>query len=152
MSRIRNRLFQSWFRLRRPMTLGVRGLVVREDGQILLVRHTYVPGLFLPGGGVERGETVETALDRELREEAGVALHGSPVLAGVFSNHLNFPNDHVILYRVTPDAWTPCPTDNAGEIAELVWCDPAGPPEDVTPGTRRRLAEHVAGRSGAGHW
>lgn len=152
MSSLRNRLFQSWFRFRRPMTLGVRGLVLRQDGQVLLVRHTYVPGLFFPGGGVEKAETVETALSRELREEAGVALQADPVLAGVFSNHLNFPNDHVILFRVTAEAWTPCPADNSGEIAELVWCDPAAPPEDATPGTRRRLAEHVAGHAGSGHW
>ncbi|MEM9842987.1 MAG: NUDIX domain-containing protein, partial [Pseudomonadota bacterium] len=37
------------------MTLGVRAIVENAEGQVLLVRHTYTPGLYLPGGGVERG-------------------------------------------------------------------------------------------------
>ena len=68
--RIRTRIFQAWFRFSRPMTLGARGIVENESGEVLLVRHTYTRGLYLPGGGVERGETVMQALIRELAEEA----------------------------------------------------------------------------------
>ena len=44
MPSLRTRLFHAYARLRRPMTLGVRGLVENSDGQILLVRHTYISG------------------------------------------------------------------------------------------------------------
>ena len=48
------------------MTLGVRGLVIDADNRIMLVRHTYVPGFYLPGGGVEAGETMAGSLVREM--------------------------------------------------------------------------------------
>lgn len=52
---IRGRLFHTLFLLQRPMTLGVRGLVLDVPAKtVMLIRHTYVPGWHLPGGGVER--------------------------------------------------------------------------------------------------
>ena len=41
-------------------------------------------GWYLPGGGVEVGETFDTALKRELIEEGCIELSGEPVLHGVF--------------------------------------------------------------------
>ncbi|MDB5456444.1 MAG: MutT/nudix family protein, partial [Caulobacter sp.] len=76
-------LIHAWFRLRRGLTLGVRGLVTDADGKVLLVSHTYVPGWHLPGGGVERGESAEQAVVRELAEEAGVRAIGRPRLLSV---------------------------------------------------------------------
>lgn len=134
----RQAAFRTWFRLSRPMTLGVRAIVENGAGQVLLVRHTYVDGLFLPGGGVERAEPAADALGRELVEEAGVEMAAPPKLLGIFSNHRVFANDHVLLYRV--EEWKSVPATSRGEIAEIVWCDPLGPPSDITPGTRRRLA------------
>lgn len=152
MGRLRNRIFQSWFRLSRPMTLGVRAIVEAGDGRILLVRHTYTKGLFLPGGGVEKAETAHTALRRELKEEGGVELVVEARLHGIYSNHGAFPNDHVLLYCLTPDHWQAGEATSRGEISEIVWADPLDLPGDVTPGTGRRVAELYAGGSNDGYW
>lgn len=144
MSRIRNTLFQAYARLKRPMTLGVRAAVENSAGHVCLVRHTYTPGWYLPGGGIERGEPALEAITRELVEEAGIQLSGRPDLFGFYSNHAIFPNDHVALYRVTHDMWTETPATSKGEIAEIRWVDPKTPPEDITPGNRQRLLELYA--------
>ena len=80
------------------MTLGVRGLVVDERNRVLLVRHTYVEGFYLPGGGVESGETLVEALERELSEEANVLLDAPPELFGMYFNRRFSMRDHVALY------------------------------------------------------
>src|SRR5580704_6521082 len=128
-------LYQVYSRLSRGATLGVRGLVLNDAGEVLLVEHTYVHGWFLPGGGVERGETVEHALIRELQEEAGVKVLGRPLLVGVHANHRVFPGDHVVFYRV--DRWESCAASEQGEIHALAWFDPAALPDGVTEATRR---------------
>src|SRR5438045_1160338 len=66
------RVLHFFWQFQRGLTLGVRAVVIDRDGRIFLVRHTYVSGWHLPGGGVEPGETVAQALARELREEGNI--------------------------------------------------------------------------------
>jgi 8-oxo-dGTP pyrophosphatase MutT (NUDIX family) len=147
---LRDFAFQSFWRLQRPATLGVRGVVVRPDGRVLLVRHTYTPGWHFPGGGVERKETALAALNRELMEEAGVAPTAPAQLVSAHANHAFFPGDHILLFRI--DQWTQAPIDNRMEIAELGFFDPANPPEGTTGGTLRRIAELFRGQAVDGIW
>lgn len=141
---LRDRAFQAWWRIQRPMTLGVRGLVRDSGGGVLLVKHTYTPGWHFPGGGVEKGETALLSLVRELEEEAGVRPIEPPVLLGVFANARNFPNDHVLLFEIS--AWTETPATARGEIAERRFFALDALPADVTKGTQRRLDE-IVGRA-----
>ena len=133
-----------YWRLSRGMTLGVRGIVVRTDGHVVLVRHTYVGGWHLPGGGVERGESVRDALAHELRDEAGVAIAGETPVQGVYANHVSFRGDHVVVCIVRD--WTACPSAGEGEIAAVSWVDPTDLPDGTTAATRARIAEYL-GRS-----
>lgn len=128
------------WRLRRGLTLGAQGVVIDGEGRVLLVRHSYRPGWYFPGGGVEWGETIETALARELQEEVGVTLTGPVELHGVFSNFASFQGDHIAVFVVRH--WQrreAC--RNLGEIAEARMFARANLPERVDPGTRARLAE-----------
>ena len=145
-------LFRTWFRLSRPMTLGVRGIIENDAGQVLFVRHTYTKGLFFPGGGVERGETAELSLRRELEEEGGVKVTGETDLVGVYSNHRVFRNDHVLLYHVLCGAWIECGNPIGREISEIIWCNPRHPPAETTDGTLRRLQELYHGAAPSLHW
>jgi ADP-ribose pyrophosphatase YjhB (NUDIX family) len=141
---------QAWARFRRGLTLGVRGVATDADGRVLLIEHTYVPGWHLPGGGVERGETAEQSLGRELIEEAGVEAIERPRLLSVHDNSASFPGDQVLLYRV--GAWRPATATSRGEILEVGFFALDALPDGVTRGTRRRLAEVFEGAAPDPHW
>lgn len=143
-------VFRAWWRLRRPMTLGVRGLARDGEGRVLLVRHTYAEGWHLPGGGVEAGESAADAVLREMAEEGGIVAGGAPALLGFYANHANFKNDHIALYRI--DHWRPCPPKENGEIAERGFFALDALPEGNTKGTRRRLAEVFEGAEMSANW
>ncbi|MDR3512071.1 MAG: NUDIX domain-containing protein [Caulobacteraceae bacterium] len=134
----------------RGLTLGVRGLVVDDRGRVLLIQHTYTPGWHMPGGGVERGETAEQALGRELVEEAGVEILGRARLLSVHSNHAFFRGDHVLVYRI--DRWRTCAATSRGEIHAVDWFAPDALPANVTAGTRRRIAEALGAAEHDPHW
>ena len=135
-------LWQRWSVLSRGLSLGVRGLVIDGEGRVLLVEHTYVPGWYMPGGGVEKDETAEESIVREMKEEAGIEVIGRPRLLSVHDNRRQFRGDHVLLYRI--DAWRAGEPSQQGEILNIGWFPLDALPADTTPGTRRRLAEVMA--------
>lgn len=143
-------LVQPVHRQLRGMTLGTRTAVIAADARVLLVRHNYAAGWFLPGGGVERGETISRAAVRELREEAGIVADEEPVLHGIFLNDENFPGDHVacfVVRRFTREA-----VAKSLEIAEARFFSLDALPDGTSGGTRRRLTEIISGGVIAGIW
>jgi ADP-ribose pyrophosphatase YjhB (NUDIX family) len=140
-----------FFRQVRGMTLGTRTLVLRnDDAQVLLVRHGYTTGWFLPGGGVERGEALVEAAIREIREEAGIAAEEEPNLHGVFLNDRQFRGDHVACFVLR--TFSQGAFKSGFEIAEARFFDVDALPEGTSPGTRRRIAEVLGGLPPARHW
>ena len=139
-ARLRSRIAHLAFLMTRPMTLGVRGVVLGEDESVLLVRHGYVPGWHFPGGGVEVGETFAHALGRELEEEACVRLEGPPVLHGLFFNGHVSRRDHVAVYLIRRFTVTGVRAPDY-EIKEARFFSRRALPEGVSAGTRARLAE-----------
>ena len=93
-------LVHLYWRFTRAATLGARAMVIDGQGRVFLVKHSYVDGWHLPGGGVETGETLRTALARELAEEGNIRLAGEPKLHGLFFNNRESRRDHVALYIV----------------------------------------------------
>ena len=145
------RLFHFYWRFARGMTLGVRAVVLDGDNRVFLVRHSYISGWYLPGGGVEVGETFLESLRRELMEEGRIELTGEPVLLGVFLNNHVSRRDHVAVYIVRHFRQDRQPEPNR-EIVECGFYGAGALPDDTTPGTRRRIAEALDGKAPIATW
>lgn len=133
---------------RDKITLGVQALVADSSRRILLVRHGYRPGWHFPGGGVERAESVNDALARELDEETGIILEAPPALFGIYSHFDAFPGDHIVLFLAPQSRQARVPVPNR-EIAEWGFFSADALPEGTTLPTRRRIDEvlHQQGKS-----
>jgi ADP-ribose pyrophosphatase YjhB (NUDIX family) len=131
-----------YWRFARGMTLGVRAVVLNADNQVFLVKHSYVAGWHLPGGGVEVGETIHEALTRELREEGRIELTGAPVLHGNFFNRRVSRRDHIAVYVVRQFRQDRMPDPNR-EIVACGFFALNALPQDTTRGTRQRLLEVI---------
>ena len=140
-----------YWRFARGLTLGVRALVIDEARRIFLVNHTYVRGWHLPGGGVEAGETIATALARELAEEGNIELTTPPLLHGVFFNHRVSQRDHVACFIVQAFRQSAPPAPNH-EIAASGFFALDELPGDTTAGSRARIAEVLLGAPVSERW
>jgi len=137
------------WRLFHPITLGARVILLR-DNQVLLIRHTYREGWFFPGGGVEKGETLEAAARRESEEEACVTVR-EVTLLGVYSNFREAKSDHVAMFVSREFDLGEFGPNN--EISAREWFELDSLPKDISPATARRLQELAEGGSPrAGEW
>jgi 8-oxo-dGTP pyrophosphatase MutT (NUDIX family) len=133
-----------YWRFARGATLGARGLVIDGHGRVFLVKHSYVDGWHMPGGGVETGETMLTALARELAEEGNIKLTGQPQLFAVYFNARVSRRDHVGLYIVRNFLQDAPPRPKREIIAHGFFAIDALP-EDTTRATRARIDEVLRG-------
>jgi 8-oxo-dGTP pyrophosphatase MutT (NUDIX family) len=145
------RFFHAYFLVVRAMTLGVRAVVLDAENRVFLVRHSYVSGWYLPGGGVDHGETMEQAMRRELKEEGDIDLTGAAELHGIFLNSHVSRRDHVAVYVVRQFRQDRVPKPNR-EIVECGFFAITALPEGTTPGTRLRIAEVLDGRPLIATW
>jgi 8-oxo-dGTP pyrophosphatase MutT (NUDIX family) len=140
-----------YWRFSRGATLGARAMVIDGTGRIFLIKHSYVDGWHMPGGGVETGETLLTALARELAEEGNIQLTAPPRLHGVFFNRRTSRRDHVALYIVREFRQDAPPQPNH-EIIEHGFFAPDALPDDTSRATRARIAEVLGGAAVSEWW
>lgn len=137
-----------WF-VRRPVTLGVRALVLDGD-QLLLVRAHGRGRWHMPGGAVNRNETIAEAAQRETREESGCEVQIERLLGMYFTNW-SWKSDHVAVF--VAHAHSPIALRPNIEIAEARYFPIAALPDRLEPTVRLRLDEYLNGAAGIhGDW
>ncbi len=78
--------------------MTVDAVILCEDGSIVLIKRKYDPykdSWALPGGFVELGETVDSAVVREAKEETGLEVEIIS-LVGVYSDPERDPRGHTV--------------------------------------------------------
>jgi 8-oxo-dGTP diphosphatase len=70
--------------LKRPV-VGICALASTKDGRVLLVRRGDTGEWALPGGTLEWGEMLSTALPREIEEETGATVLSTGAVTGIYS-------------------------------------------------------------------
>ena len=148
---VMRRLLHFYWRFSRGLTVGVRTLILDGEGRVFLVKHSYVAGWHLPGGGVEEGETLVAALARELREEGNIDLSGPPLLHAIYLNQQMSRRDHVALY-VVRSFWQTAPPRRNSEIVAHGFFAMQDLPAETSRATRDRISEVLTGRAVSELW
>lgn len=131
--------------------MGVRAVVMNENGKVLLVRHTYTNGWYFPGGGVEPGQAAKEALADELRQETNLHLISKPKLHGIFLNRAVSRRDHILVYLCDTDSHAPA-ISHSLEIAEIGFFSIEELPVEIDQGTSRRIKEIVGRQEPDSDW
>jgi 8-oxo-dGTP diphosphatase len=120
--------------LRRPV-VGVVAAARTADGRLLLIRRADSGQWALPGGTLEWGETLRSAIERELFEETGARLLELGWLVGVYSDPARDPRFHAVTVVVAATIAEPDASRvNPVEVSEVRLFDTHDLPSDFSHG------------------
>jgi 8-oxo-dGTP diphosphatase len=117
------RLMRGYWRVRHPETHGTLVALIHQ-GEVLLVKNSYVPYYSLPGGYVRRGEASRDAALRELKEEVGIDARREELELVLDTTHeWEGKRDHVEIFALEVDQRPQVEIDHR-EVIEARWLSP----------------------------
>ncbi len=139
--KITHPLIRFYWRICKPKTYGSRAIVLHGEN-ILLVKNINVSHWSLPGGKIDKGETIEECLFRELKEELDLSVNKIEYKLGEYVSKKEGKRDTVYIFIVkiiSPNfikQW---------ELADANWFPISNLPENLSPATSRRIMEFKNG-------
>ncbi|XJJ66044.1 NUDIX domain-containing protein [Novosphingobium sp. BL-8A] len=129
------------WRIRRPRLEGVRVLALDPEGRILLLRHSYGSGKWMPpGGGMNRSEDALAAGMREFEEETGRPLLDGRALIVIDEDLQGASNRvHMVVGRVEGT-----PRWDGREIVEIAFFPLDDLPDHMPTGLARKIRNWIA--------
>ncbi len=125
-----------------PRTIGARAILLFEN-KILLVKNLNLPYWTMPGGGLDRRETPEQCLRRELKEELAISIENIECQLGTYRSSKEGKRDeiHVFVVRLLSNKF-----EKQWELADAVWFLFDDLPENISQATLRRIEEYSEGK------
>lgn len=138
-------LAKIYWKIVRPITFGVRIIIFDQNNNILLVKHTYLPGWMLPGGGVQYSEQFDQTARREVWEETGIKLKQVD-LFGVYKFNEEGKRDHIFVFSAPINKFPIQFQHDKLEIDSIKTFSLKKLPKDISPGHCRRIIEFSSGK------
>ncbi len=129
-----------YWRIIKPTSLGVR-CIVSCNNKFILVQSKIDFKWYLPGGKVEKGESIYDGIKRELKEEINVSCKDIKQLNYFFSNN-EYKNDHIFLFHLELDHYI-TKSNDSWEINKIALFDPKELPDSTSVATKKRLHEFI---------
>lgn len=143
--RLAYQLMRVYWRLLRPKTHGAL-VAIWNDGQLLVVKNSYVNYYCIPGGYLKSGETATMAAVRELSEECRIRVRPEELRLGRSETHqFEGKTDTVEIFDLEVELRPPFHVDGR----EVVSAEFRTPDEalklDLFPPLRRHIEQRLAG-------
>jgi 8-oxo-dGTP diphosphatase len=130
--------------LRRPV-IGIVAAARTSDGRFVLIRRADSGQWALPGGTLEWGETMRTAISRELLEETGAQVTELGELLGVYSDPARDPRFHAVTVVVAATVSEPDRSRvNPVEVSEVGLFHATELPSDYSHGMQDLVKNAVS--------
>lgn len=132
-------------------SLGAGALITNDKGEILVIREAMAqPGQFkLPGGHIELGEDIATAIEREVEEETGVIAHFSHILGFATKHEYRFGKSNAYFVCALKASRYEINIQDTNEIAEAKWmCVEAYQADPAISAFNRYLVAKLCGQTG----
>jgi 8-oxo-dGTP pyrophosphatase MutT (NUDIX family) len=117
------KMMRVYWAVLRPQVHGAL-VAIWNNGEILLVKNSYVPYYSLPGGYVQRGETGRMAAIRELLEETGIRASASELRIALDQQHVwEGKREHIEIFEIDVATRPTIKVDNR-EVVEATFYAP----------------------------
>ncbi len=134
-------LYQWYWKTFNPKTSGARALII-HDNQILLGKNLNRKYWSLPGGKIDRGETPEQCVLRELKEELDLDNLTIDFQLGIYNSKREGKRDTIYIFVIFVENLI---FNKQWELEDAGWFPIDSLPSEVSPATKRRIREYSAG-------